>query len=185
VATARPGDSKIDSRTSTAVLTARRGRVLFSACAIASALITGCSSLEPSATPPEVDAQTGEQPTGLRPCDVATERAVGDTIGSQIDALREGDFETAYVLAAPDFQAGVPLDAFETIIRRGFPGLLDASNFTLSGCLVDPSQSLAETVVTLRTADEDVITLRYQVRELPEGWRILGATPVAPVSQGT
>lgn len=182
---ARPGDVKIDSRTRSRVSTGSRVRVVISACAMVSAFMTGCSSPELPPPAPEADERASEQPTGLQPCDVATERAVGDTIGSQIDALREGDFETAYVLAAPDFQAGVPLDAFETIIRRGFPGLLDASNFTLSGCLVDPSQSLAETVVTLRTADEDVITLRYQVRELPEGWRILGATPVAPVSQGT
>ena len=182
---AKPGDLKIDSRSKSNVSTGRRVRVVISACAIATALIAGCSSPELSASTPEVDEPASEQPTGLQPCDVATEAAVGDTIGSQIDALRDGEFETAYLLAAPDFQAGVPLDAFETIIRRGFPGLLEASNFTLSGCLVDPSQSLAETIVTLRTADEDVITLRYQVRELQEGWRILGATPVAPVSQGT
>lgn len=158
---------------------------VFGTLVIALTLITGCSSVGNPPTIPEMGEPTADQPPGLQPCGVATERAVGETISSQIDALRAGDFDSAYQLAAPDFQAGVPLDAFEAIIRQGFSGLLEATSVTLSECLVDPSRSLAETTVTLRTTSQDVLTLRYTVTEITEGWRILGAEPVAAVSLGT
>jgi hypothetical protein len=149
---------------------------------------SGCVSNQPAAAPPVVESAPAEQergPTGPQPCDVATERAVGAAIGAQIDALRAGDFATAYLLAAPQFRAEISEDTFEAIIRDGFDALLQASSFTLSQCQVNPSQSLAETTVTLRTTSAEVTTLRYLTIELPEGWRILAAEPVAPVTLGT
>lgn len=157
-------------------------------CALAVFAVIGCAPVEND--PDEAALAVVDEPQktdvpGLQPCDVATESAVGETIGTQIEALQAEDFRVAYLLAAPDFQAGISLEAFELIIRQGFPSLLEAASFTLSDCLVDPSRSLAETTVTLRTADQEVLTLRYLVTEVPEGWRILGAEPIAPVTLGT
>lgn len=155
--------------------------------ALALAALTGCSPAELAVAeePPVIDEPQQPEVPGLQPCNVSTEAAVGETIGTQIDALRAEDYRAAYLLAAPSFQAGISLEAFELIIRQGFSSLLEADSYTLSNCVVDPSTSLAQTTVTLRTVDQDVLTLRYLVTELPEGWRILGAEPVAPVSQGT
>lgn len=161
---------------------------LLAACAVSLIAVAGCTPLESVTggveSPVALPQQTPEI-IGPQPCDVATERGVGEAIGAQIDALRAGDFDAAYLFAAPDFRAGVPLAAFEGIIRQGFPSLLEASSFSLSGCIVDPRQALAETTVTVRTTSQEVTTLRYVVTELPEGWRILAAQPVAAVSQGS
>jgi hypothetical protein len=46
-------------------------------------------------------------------------------------------------------------------------------------------QDLGNTVVTVRTTSQEVFTLYYQLVNTDQGWRILGAAEIAPVSSGT
>jgi hypothetical protein len=106
------------------------------------------------------------------------------TIGAQIDALSQGDYAGAYEWAAPAFQMNVPLEIFELVIQDGYSSLLDASSHTLSDCVLFP-QDLGNTVVTVRTISGEVFTYYYELINTDQGWRILGAAEIAPVSSGT
>ena len=112
------------------------------------------------------------------------ERAMAATIGAQIDALSLGDFAGAYEWAAPAFQMNVPLEVFEIVIQDGYSSLLEARSHTLSDCVLFP-QDLGNTVVTVRTVSGGVFTCYYELINTDQGWRILGAAEIAPVSSGT
>lgn len=148
---------------------------------IALVILSGCSIQEPQ----DVSVQTpstsppSSSPNTPTACDVVTERAMNATIGTQIEAFRVGDFEAAYEMAAPAFQANVSVELFEGVITGGYQSLLEAESHTLSDCIVFP-QSLANTVVTVRTTGGSTSTYYYEMVDTDQGWRILGATAIAP-----
>ena len=152
-------------------------------------VLSSCAVEAPSdASPPAplVEEETTEPsvPSAPGPCDVDKERAMAATIGAQIDALSLGDFAGAYEWAAPAFQMNVPLEVFEIVIQDGYSSLLEARSHTLSDCVVFP-QDLGNTVVTVRTVSGGVFTYYYELINTDQGWRILGAAEIAPVSSGT
>ena len=152
-------------------------------------VLSSCAVEAPSdASPPAplVEEETTEPsvPSAPGPCDVDNERAMAATIGAQIDALSLGDFAGAYEWAAPAFQMNVPLEVFEIVIQDGYSSLLEARSHTLSDCVVFP-QELGNTVVTVRTVSGRVFTYYYELINTDQGWRILGAAEIAPVSSGT
>lgn len=130
---------------------------------------------------PEVDTGTGDDSGAavpeldLSPCDDGVKNAIDATIGAQTQAFRDGDFDAAYALASPSFQAGVPIEMFSRIIRLNYPQLLTADNARSGSCEADVSNGLATILVRFDTASDPSYTLRYVV-ELVEGqWRISGA----------
>jgi hypothetical protein len=152
-------------------------------------VLSSCAVEAPSgASPPAplVEEETTEPsvPSAPGPCDVDNERAMAATIGAQIDALSLGDFAGAYEWAAPAFQMNVPLEVFEIVIQDGYSSLLEARSHTLSDCVLFP-QELGNTVVTVRTVSGGVFTYYYELINTDQGWRILGAAEIAPVSSGT
>ncbi len=151
--------------------------------------LAGCAPASPpleSEPEPTLDAEPPppSAPTAPGGCDVSAERAMAATIGAQIDALSLGDFDGAYELAAPAFQMNVPLEVFEIVIQNGYSSLLEARSHTLSDCVLFP-QDLGNTVVTVRTVSGEVFTYYYELINTDQGWRILGAAEIAPVSSGT
>jgi hypothetical protein len=116
-------------------------------------------------------------------CDVDNDRAMSATIGAQIDALRAGNFSEAYSWAAPAFQQNVTEEMFERVIREGYSSLLESRSHTLSDCVLFP-RDLGNTVVTVTTVSGEVYTYYYELIKTAEGWRILGAAEIAPVSSG-
>ena len=152
-------------------------------------VLSSCAVEAPSdASPPAplVEEETTEPsvPSAPGPCDVDNERAMAATIGAQIDALSLGDFAGAYEWAAPAFQMNVPIEVFEIVIQDGYSSLLEARSHTLSDCVLFP-QELGNTVVTVRTVSGGVFTYYYELINTDQGWRILGAAEIAPVSSGT
>lgn len=154
---------------------------------VACVALVSCAPSEVSKIPepqPAVEPDESEtQRSAPGPCDVVTEREMSDSIGAQIDALRAGDYPAAYEWAAPGFQQNVSLEVFEIVIREGYSSLLDARSHTLSDCVVFP-RNLGNTVVTVTTVTGGVVTYYYEMIETNEGWRILGAAEIAPVSSG-
>lgn len=151
-------------------------------------VVSGCAPTESSPEPTaetSIESETTEPAPRSTPgpCDVANEREMGESIGAQIDALRAGDYAAAYQWAAPAFQMNVPLEVFEIVIQDGYSSLLESRSHTLSDCVLFP-RDLGNTVVTVRTAAGEVFTYYYEMINTEEGWRILGAAEIAPVSSG-
>ena len=155
--------------------------------ALSLVLLGGCASAESTSPPREVPGdQKASEPAPRStpgPCDVVNEREMGNSIGAQIDALRAGDYAAAYEWAAPAFQVNVPLEVFEAVIQDGYSSLLESRSHTLSDCVLFP-QDLGNTVVTVSTVSGEVFTYYYEMINTEEGWRILGAAEIAPVSSG-
>ena len=131
----------------------------------------------------ESDSEDSSNLTAPAPCDGENERAMSATIGAQIDALRAGNFSEAYSWAAPAFQQNVTEEMFERVIREGYSSLLESRSHTLSDCVLFP-RDLGNTVVTVTTVSGEVYTYYYELIKTAEGWRILGAAEIAPVSSG-
>jgi hypothetical protein len=167
-------------------------KILSTLTMITALVLVGC--VAPAMNPPELNPAElnapEEQPDDsasapVGPCSVEVERALGETIGAQIGALGSGDFEGAYAFAAPEFQESITVELFEIIIRDGFDSLLSADSHTLSTCVYNPKLGRASTVVTVRTTSQEIFTLAYSLRETDQGWRIVGADPVEPVTAVT
>lgn len=148
--------------------------------------LAGCAPASPPVeSEPEVLSEVEPSaPTAPGGCDISTERAMSSTIGAQIDALSLGDFAGAYEWSAPAFQMNVSLEVFEIVIQDGYSSLLEARSHTLSDCVLFP-QDLGNTVVTVRTVTGEVFTYYYELINTDQGWRILGAAEISPVSSGT
>jgi hypothetical protein len=108
-------------------------------------------------------------------CDAPTERAIQTTIGDQIDAFTQGDFEAAYDLAAPSFRQRVSPSYFEEIIRADYSLLLEASGFSMSACLTNSTITTAEALITIRPLTGETSQLVYDLENTAKGWKIAGA----------
>ena len=134
----------------------------------------------PQATPePDTgnddDSGEGVPQLALSPCEGGVKDAIDATIGAQTQAFRDGDFDAAYALASPSFQAGVSIEMFSRIIRLNYPQLLTADSARSGSCEADVPNGLATILVRFDTSSDPNYTLRYVV-ELVEGqWRISGA----------
>lgn len=134
----------------------------------------------PQNSPPP-ESESSEEPSSpapqlaLNPCDEGVKNAIDATIGAQTQAFRDGDFDAAYALASPSFQAGVPLDVFSSLIQLNYSQLLTADNARSGSCEADVPNGVATILVRFDTSSDPNYTLRYVV-ELVEGqWRISGA----------
>jgi hypothetical protein len=130
----------------------------------------------PAPEPDSADEVTPEAPAiVLGPCDEINKAAIDATIGAQTQAFRDGDFDAAYALASPSFQAGIPIDLFSSLIRSSYSQLLTADNARSGSCEADVVNGVATILVRFETSSDPAYTLRY-VMELVEGqWRISGA----------
>ena len=133
-------------------------------------------------TPPPSDPPSDTDPGApTQPCADVDKSAIDQAIVSQVEALSSRDYDAAYALASPSFQAGVSLEMFTDIIRVSYTPLLSATNARSGSCEVNASTSLATILVRFDTATDPAYTLRY-VMELVEGqWRISGANQEAVV----
>jgi hypothetical protein len=123
------------------------------------------------------DPGVGRPPITLSPCDDAVKESIDATIAAQTRAFRDGDFDAAYALASPSFQAGMPIDVFARLIQLNYSQLLTADNARSGSCEADVANKLATIVVRFETASDPAYTLRYVVELVGGQWRISGANP--------
>jgi hypothetical protein len=141
---------------------------------------TDDQAVEVPQSPPAEPAPGDQSPENspqlaLTPCDDGVKSAIDQTIGNQTQAFRDGDFEAAYALASPSFQAGITVDVFASLIRLNYPQLLTADNARSGSCEADIANGVATILVRFETSSDPAYTLRYVV-ELVEGqWRVSGA----------
>lgn len=113
---------------------------------------------------------------GARPCDTVESTLMTATVTGQLDALAAGDFAAAHAWASTTFRAGVGPQAFEQLIRTGYPELLGSAMRRVEGCQVLDGRGTLIIGITARSGARRVIG--YRLTEDVEGWRIDGAGDV-------
>lgn len=152
-------------------------------------VLAGCGRADaPPAVAPPTDASSGApsgapgddpaRPPVPGPCDAATQEAAAAPVLAQMDALGAGDFATAYAQASPFFRTVVDPERFAALITAEYPELLAVRDRRITGCTVLNRRALL--VVAVTAASGARRTLAYELGETAEGWRIDGATDVAP-----
>ena len=104
---------------------------------------------------------------------LAQEEPIQQTITSQIEAFRAGDFEGAFTYASPTIQGifGNPSN-FETMVTEGYPMVVDPEAVQMQD-LREIAGNLWQRVRITDRAGRDWL-LDYQMVEGPEGWLING-----------
>lgn len=118
-------------------------------------------------------------PAAPAECDPGTRDAIGATVSQQLDAFGAEDFVRAYEATSPYFRRLRDAEAFERMIREGYPELVGNDGHRLADCLVLGRS--AYLVVGVRSGVRETV-LRYDLSEEPEGWRIDGAMRLEGVS---
>jgi hypothetical protein len=159
-------------------------------------LLVGCAQPQPnivseSQTP---TAEVQPEPTqseapmiegGPIDCDARVQGGIESTIKAQTSAFASDNFELAYSFASPSFRSSVTLEGFVKIIAGSYGPLIESSDLSFSGCLVDLSSGLALLDVRFLQAGNDVYGLRYLMMETMEGWRVQSASNLEVVGEGT
>lgn len=93
-------------------------------------------------------------------------------IGSQLSDFRRGDFAGAYAFADSDLQAQVSTNAFERIVKTGYPAIARSRSASF-GVILDNGEEAIVTVGIMNQSGH-LIQYRYLLRHEPGGWRISG-----------
>jgi hypothetical protein len=103
----------------------------------------------------------------------ADPQAIQGVIGSQIEAFKVDDFDTAFGFAAPNIQGMFgTADNFGTMVRRGFPMVWQPGTVEYLGA--DEAGTLWQQEVLITDGFGRLHKLRYTMVETPDGWKIAG-----------
>lgn len=103
----------------------------------------------------------------------ADPEAIQDVIGSQIEAFKADDFDTAFGFAAPNIKGLFgTADNFGTMVRRGYPMVWQPGTVEYLG--TDAQGALWQQEVLITDGFGRLHKLRYTVVETPDGWKIAG-----------
>jgi hypothetical protein len=97
--------------------------------------------------------------------------AATEVILRQLAAFRAGDFQTAYGFASEAIRAQFDLQAFERMVRSGYPQIARSTHAWIAEARPGPDGAI-HVLVRVRGSDGTFILALYEmVREAP-GWRI-------------
>jgi hypothetical protein len=132
---------------------------------------------DPDADPPSATPDRDVPPDPeVSACNDAVVVAARETIGGQIDAFDDADFDRALTFASRRFQAEVEPEIFEAIIVAQYPVLLAEPDTQFGPCVQVTDLARIEVTVTGSDGVRDALVYLL-VRE--EGrWSIDGATSV-------
>lgn len=93
-------------------------------------------------------------------------------IRQQLEAFRRDDYAAAYVFAAAAIKAQFPVEAFEKMVRAGYPMIAKSSDANFGLTLDDGDRA----VVTVRVvgADQRGASFHYLLERSGDDWRISG-----------
>lgn len=116
-------------------------------------------------------AQAAEPEMRLSPRKIREEvRAV---VEAQLEALRAGDFSTAYDFAARGIRRQFDEQLFAVMIRRGYPALLRPGQADV-GAVRDDGKGTAQVTVTVTDRQKNITAYRYWLVNEETAWRISG-----------
>jgi Domain of unknown function (DUF4864) len=93
-------------------------------------------------------------------------------IDSQLSDFRRDDYAGAYAYADSDLQAQVSTNAFERIVKTGYPAIAQSRSASF-GVILDNGQEAVVTVGIISQSGH-VMHYRYLLRHEHGGWRISG-----------
>jgi hypothetical protein len=104
-------------------------------------------------------------------------------VAAQLEALRAGDFATAYDFAARGIRRQFDEQLFAVMIRRGYPTLLRPGQAEV-GPVRDDGKGTAQVVVTVTDRQKNITAYRYWLVNEEAGWRISGVVREAKPPRG-
>lgn len=115
-------------------------------------------------------------------CDDEEFEALDATIGDQIGAFADGDWERAHQLTSRDYRQGVTVEEFAALIEEQFPALADPHDHTSAECLTDGTRTSILVTVSGRAGESH--TFLYLLGLEDGDWRVSGATASAAPEPG-
>lgn len=129
------------------------------------------------------DAAEPRDKTASRPAARETRDAVRAAVGAQLQALREGEFEQAYALAAEGIRRQFRLPVWVEMIRRGYAPLLRHERVEFGVIRPDGDDRASLPVVVFAT-DSRATRYRYDLVRERGGWRIAGVVAEREAPRG-
>jgi len=131
------------------------------------------ASPEPPARPaPAPDAPATED------CEPVTRERITSTVATQVEAFAEEDFDAAYAMTSPFFRRITSREAFEALIRDGYPELVGNDGHRFDACQARNRRAFI--LVGVRSGADELV-LRYDLSDEEDGWRIDGAIRVSGI----
>ncbi len=114
--------------------------------------------------------------------DKANAQAAAEPVVKQLEAFRRGDFDTAFSFASGMIRAQFDRQAFETMVRRGYPEIARSTFAAVTKTELE-SPGLAYVTVKIRGANGQAVEALYEMI-WEDGWRINGVA-TRPDAAGT
>jgi len=99
-------------------------------------------------------------------------KAAAEPVVKQLEAFRRGDFDTAFTFASGMIQAQFDRQAFETMVRGGYPEIARSTFAAVTKTELE-SPGLAYVTVKIRGANGQAVEALYELI-WEDGWKING-----------
>ena len=119
-------------------------------------------------------AQTTLPAAELKASEMKMKETLHAVITQQLAAFRADDYKAAYVFADASIKEQFPLEAFEQMVRTGYP-LIAKSTEAVFGLTLDNGDAA---VVNVRVvgANKETLSYQYLLKRDGENWRIAGVS---------
>jgi Domain of unknown function (DUF4864) len=104
----------------------------------------------------------------------STREKLVQVVGSQLAALRKGDFTRAYDHAATGLKARMTPDAFARMVRNAYPAIANSQQVGF-GMIFDNGDFALVNVAVMGQAG-DVVHYQYMLHREKTGWKITGVS---------
>jgi hypothetical protein len=104
--------------------------------------------------------------------DKTNPKSAAEPVVKQLEAFRRNDFDTALTFASGMIKAQFDRQAFEAMVRRGYPEIARSTFATVTRTELE-SPGLAYVTVKIRGANGQAIEAMYEMI-WEDGWRING-----------
>lgn len=107
-----------------------------------------------------------------KPSTAAMKEQLQTVILGQLEAFRKGDYPGAYRFAAPGIREQFPLEAFESMIKAGYP-VIARNEEAVFGLTVDDGE---KAVVNVRIVgrNKDSVSYQYLLERHGDAWQVGG-----------
>ena len=110
--------------------------------------------------------------SALAQADKTNPKSAAEPVVKQLEAFRRGDFDTAFTFASGMIQAQFDRQAFETMVRGGYPEIARSTFAAVTKTELE-SPGLAYVTVKIRGVNGQAVEALYELI-WEDGWKING-----------